>query len=191
MKVGAPVADFIGAYLVVNSVFMGLYVRQTQGIGTSSTCSHWTGRSRAWRTFLTGHQQNEGVPEGPQGSGHPQLVHISGVRNQRDSHVVVGCLTRVWLALCDVLDAPRDLAGRARASRPTQTGSRIETTLIPIFDEHLPREPNRHPNGRAASTRKGVPVLRGSARCEGVVDNEQASSQRHDRHNRASGPSAP
>ena len=137
VKVGAPVADYIGAYLVISSVMMALFVRITQGIGQKVDVQMIDGQVSCLANFMAGHAVT-GRPEGPQGGGHPQLVPYQ-VFATSDSYVVVGCLTEgFWRALCEALER-NDLTSDSRfALNPDRVAHRDE--LIGILSEIFLRE---------------------------------------------------
>lgn len=112
LKVGAPIGDFVGAYLAFSAISMGLLVREKQGFGQRIDISLLDGQVSMLANFMTGHAIN-GAPQGPQGGAHPQIVPYQ-VFATADGNIVVGCLTQsFWLALCEVLERA-DLAADPR-----------------------------------------------------------------------------
>ncbi|MGE3927372.1 MAG: CaiB/BaiF CoA transferase family protein [Lautropia sp.] len=102
VKVGAPVADFVGAYLAFSAIALALYVRGTQGFGQKVSINLIDGQVSMLANFMAGHAMT-GSPEGPQGGGHPQIVPYQVFRTADDC-IVVGCLTQgFWRALCEVI----------------------------------------------------------------------------------------
>jgi crotonobetainyl-CoA:carnitine CoA-transferase CaiB-like acyl-CoA transferase len=102
VKVGAPVADFVGSYLAFSSIMLALHVRHTQGIGQKVNVNLVDGQVSMLANFMAGHAIT-GKPEGPQGGGHPQIVPYQ-VFETADERIVVGCLTQgFWQALCEVI----------------------------------------------------------------------------------------
>jgi crotonobetainyl-CoA:carnitine CoA-transferase CaiB-like acyl-CoA transferase len=105
VKVGAPVADFVGAYLALSGILLALHVRHTQGIGQKVNINMIDGQVSMLANFMAGHAVT-GKPEGPQGGGHPQIVPYQ-VFATADDPIVVGCLTQgFWRSLCTVIGQP-------------------------------------------------------------------------------------
>ena len=106
VKVGAPVADFVGAYLALSGILLALHVRHTQGIGQKVNINMIDGQVSMLANFMAGHAVT-GQPEGPQGGGHPQIVPYQ-VFATADDPIVVGCLTQgFWRSLCQVIRMPQ------------------------------------------------------------------------------------
>jgi crotonobetainyl-CoA:carnitine CoA-transferase CaiB-like acyl-CoA transferase len=102
VKVGAPVADFVGAYLALSGILLALHVRNTQGVGQKVNINMIDGQVSMLANFMAGHAVT-GEPEGPQGGGHPQIVPYQ-VFATSDDPIVVGCLTQgFWRSLCAVI----------------------------------------------------------------------------------------
>jgi len=139
VKVGAPVADFVGAYMAFGAVLLGLYVRQTQGIGQRVDVNLLDGQVSMLANFLTGFAMT-GEPMGPQGGSHPQIVPYQ-VFQTRDSYIVVGCLTEgFWRGLCDVIGRP-DLTDDPRF---LTNADRVQhrADLVPILSEIFGARPS-------------------------------------------------
>ena len=167
VKVGAPIADFVGAYLAFSAVTLGLYVRQTQGIGQRIDINLVDGQVSMLANFMAGHART-GAPEGPQGSGHPQIVPYQ-VFGTADRPIVVGCLTEgFWRSFCAVLGQDA-LAADARF-RTNADRVRNRDALIPLLQDVLRRQ------GYAAWTQalqaRGVPCA-GISTLQDVSENPQ------------------
>ena len=121
VKIGAPIADFVGSYLAFSAVSLGLYVREKHGMGQPIEINLLDGQVSMLANFMPGHAIT-GVPEGPQGGGHPQIVPYQ-VFETSDGNIVVGCLTQeFWLGFIKVLglselqDDPRFASNAARVA---------------------------------------------------------------------------
>ena len=167
VKVGAPIADFVGAYMAFSAVALGLYVRQVQGIGQRIDINLVDGQVSLLANFIAGHAVT-GQPEGPQGGGHPQIVPYQ-IFATSDHPIVVGCLTEgFWRAFCDVLGRT-DLASDERFRTNSQrVGHRAE--LIPLIERAL--RAGSQATWLDALSAHGVPCAAVST-VEQVIGNEQ------------------
>jgi len=106
VKVGAPIADFVGAYMAFAAISLALYVRETQGIGQHVEINLLDGQVSLLANFMAGYAVTR-QPEGPQGSGHPQIVPYQ-VFETADRPIVIGCLTeKFWRGFCDAIGQPK------------------------------------------------------------------------------------
>jgi succinate--hydroxymethylglutarate CoA-transferase len=152
VKMGAPVADFVGAYMAFSAVALGLYVRETQGIGQRIDINLVDGQVSLLANFIAGHART-GEPEGPQGGGHPQIVPYQ-VFATADQPIVVGCLTEgFWRAFCDVLGRPDLVVDPRFLTNVDRVAHR--TTLIPLIEALLRQQ--GHAAWIAALSARGVP----------------------------------
>ena len=132
VKVGAPIADFIGSYLALYGITLALLARERQGLGQLVEISLLDGQIASLANYLTGFHQN-GKPDGPSGGQHPQLVPYQ-VFGSSDGYLIVACLTEgFWTKLCPAIGRP-DLANDPRfATNKVRTLNRA--LLIPILAE--------------------------------------------------------
>jgi crotonobetainyl-CoA:carnitine CoA-transferase CaiB-like acyl-CoA transferase len=101
-RTGPPVADFTASFLMVSAVLLGLYTREATGEGLHVDTSLLAGQVALLANFMTGYAAT-GYPDGPYGSGHPQLVPYQAFA-AADGFVVIGCLTEEhWRRLCHAL----------------------------------------------------------------------------------------
>jgi crotonobetainyl-CoA:carnitine CoA-transferase CaiB-like acyl-CoA transferase len=167
VKVGVPVADFVGSYLALSAILLALHVRHTQGIGQKVNINMVDGQVSMLANFMAGHAVT-GEPEGPQGGGHPQIVPYQ-VFGTADESIVVGCLTqRFWRSLCEVIgrdDLPADPRFATNVDRV-----RNRDALVPVIERIFACRGSRE--WIAALEARGVPCAV-VARLEDVVASEQ------------------
>ncbi len=167
VKIGAPVADFVGAYMAFCAVSLGLYVRESQGIGQRVDINLLDGQVSLLANFIAGHALT-GEPEGPQGGGHPQIVPYQ-VFATADQPIVVGCLTEeFWRAFCTVIGLGHLTEDVRFLTNIDRVQHRAE--LIAIIEEALRRQGQAA--WIAALTASGVPGAVVST-LEQVASNEQ------------------
>jgi CoA:oxalate CoA-transferase len=129
-RVGAPVADYTGAFLACNAVLLGLFVRQRTGIGQKIEVPLINGQVAMLANYVPGFFVT-GEPSGPVGNSHPQIVPYQTFRT-RDNDLVVACLTeQFWRNLCDVLGMPELKTDPRFRRNPDRVQHRAE--LIPIL----------------------------------------------------------
>lgn len=135
VKIGAPIADFIGSYLAAYGIALALIARNRDGVGQLVEVSLLDGQISTLANYITGFHVN-GKPSGPSGGGHPQIVPYQ-VFGAKDGYLIVACLTEgFWRNLCpaigraDLLDDPRF------ATNPDRTKHRaiLEPLLAEIFE---------------------------------------------------------
>jgi crotonobetainyl-CoA:carnitine CoA-transferase CaiB-like acyl-CoA transferase len=167
VKVGAPVADFVGAYMAFSAIALGLYVRQVQGIGQRIDINLIDGQVSLLANYVAGHAVT-GEPEGPQGGGHPQIVPYQ-VFATSDHPIVVGCLTEgFWRAFCGVLGRTDLVSDERFLTNSQRVHHRAE--LIPLIERLLGTR--NQAAWLATLTAHGVPCAAVSTVAQ-VVSNEQ------------------
>lgn len=134
VKIGAPIADFMGSYLAAYGISLALLAKERFGIGQLVTISLLDGQIAALANYVTGFHVT-GKPAGPSGGGHPQIVPYQ-VFAAKDGYLIVACLTETfWLNLCRALgreDLARDLRFVTNGDR---TAHRDE--LVPLLADIL------------------------------------------------------
>jgi crotonobetainyl-CoA:carnitine CoA-transferase CaiB-like acyl-CoA transferase len=130
VKIGAPIADFMGSYLAAYGIALALLAKERYGVGQLVTVSLLDGQIAALANYITGFHAT-GKPAGPSGGGHPQIVPYQ-VFAAQDGYLIVACLTEgFWRNLCRVLDR-EDLASDPRfVTNKVRTVHRDE--LVPIL----------------------------------------------------------
>ena len=130
VKVGAPIADFIGSYLALYGITLALLAREKQGFGQLVEISLLDGQIASLANYITGFHAS-GQPDGPSGGQHPQIVPYQ-VFGASDGYLIVACLTEgFWSNLCpaigrpDLVDDPRFATNKVR--------TRNRDVLIPIL----------------------------------------------------------
>ncbi|HYF17857.1 MAG TPA: CoA transferase [Ramlibacter sp.] len=130
VKIGAPMADYLGSYMAFSAIALALFVRQKFGFGQAIEVNLLDGQVSMLANFMAGHART-GKPEGPQGSGHPQIVPYQ-LFDTVDGSIVIGCLTNhFWLGLCDALELPELKAD----PRFLTNGARVahRDVLVPVI----------------------------------------------------------
>lgn len=124
-RTGPPVADFTSSFCLVGAVLLGLYQRERTGHGIRIDTSLLGGQVALLANFLSGFAVT-GRPDGPYGSGHPQLVPYQAFR-AADGYIVIGCLTEEhWRKLCQALDRADLLVDPRFARNPDRVRHRDE-----------------------------------------------------------------
>lgn len=133
-RVGAPVADYVGALQTMVSVLLALNERTRSGRGQYLSVSLLEGQVAMLSNYMAGFFVT-GQPNGPVGNLHPQLVPYQPYATQ-DGEVIVACLTEeFWRRMC-VAVGLEDLLDDQRFSMiPDRVAHREElnSILIPTF----------------------------------------------------------
>lgn len=169
VKVGAPIADFVGAYMAFAAISLALHVRDTQGIGQRVEINLLDGQVSLLANFMAGYAVT-GQPEGPQGSGHPQIVPYQ-VFETADQPIVIGCLTEgFWRSFCDAIGRS-ELADDARF-RTNIDRVRNRNILIPLLADVLRGQGYAEWTGALRS--RGVPCA-GVSTLGALMESEQVA----------------
>lgn len=132
VKVGPPIADFMGSYLAAYGISLALFVRERKGIGQLVTVSLLDGQVAALANYITGFHVT-GKPDQPPGGGHPQIVPYQ-VFSAKDGYLIVACLTEgFWRNMCAALGVEWLLTDPRFETNKVRTQHRTE--LIPILSE--------------------------------------------------------
>jgi crotonobetainyl-CoA:carnitine CoA-transferase CaiB-like acyl-CoA transferase len=101
-RVGAPVADYVGAHQAFSSVNLALFERERSGRGQRVEVSLLSGQVAMLSNYMPGFFVT-GHPDGPVGNYHPQLVPYQPYETS-DHAVIVACLTEeFWRKMCVAL----------------------------------------------------------------------------------------
>jgi len=132
VKVGPPIADFMGSYLAAYGISLALLARERHGIGQLVSISLLDGQIASLANYVTGFHVT-GKPDGPQGGGHPQLVPYQ-VFAVRDGYMIVACLTEAfWRGMCKAIGMEHLAADLRFATNAQRTRHRAE--LVPLLSE--------------------------------------------------------
>jgi crotonobetainyl-CoA:carnitine CoA-transferase CaiB-like acyl-CoA transferase len=132
VKVGPPIADFMGSYLAAYGISLALFARERHGIGQLVTISLLDGQIAALANYITGFHVT-GKPDQPPGGGHPQIVPYQ-VFSAKDGYLIVACLTEgFWRNMCAALGMEHLLTDPRFETNKVRTQHRAE--LIPILSE--------------------------------------------------------
>lgn len=132
VKVGPPIADFMGSYLAAYGISLALFARERQGVGQLVTISLLDGQIAALANYITGFHVT-GKPDQPPGGGHPQIVPYQ-VFSAKDGYLIVACLTEgFWRNMCAALGVEHLMHDPRFETNKVRTQHRAE--LIPILSE--------------------------------------------------------
>jgi len=132
VKVGPPIADFMGSYLAAYGISLALFARERHGIGQLVTVSLLDGQIASLANYITGFHVT-GKPDAPPGGGHPQIVPYQ-VFSAKDGYLIVACLTEgFWRNMCSALGMEQLLTDPRFETNKVRTQHRTE--LIPILSE--------------------------------------------------------
>ena len=134
MRVGAPVADYVGALQAVVGVTAALVERTKSGLGQKVDIRLLDGQIGMLSNYLPGFGVT-GEPSGPVGAYHPQLAPYQPF-DTKDGTLIVACLTEeFWRSLCTALDLPElidDPRFRTNSDR-VHNRSELERILAPVI----------------------------------------------------------
>jgi crotonobetainyl-CoA:carnitine CoA-transferase CaiB-like acyl-CoA transferase len=103
IRVGAPVADYVGALQTTVAISVALAERARSGKGQRVDVSLMEGQIAMLSNYIAGYYVT-GEPSGPVGNFHPQLVPYQPYET-KDGSVIVACLTeQFWQKMCGALD---------------------------------------------------------------------------------------
>ena len=130
VKVGPPIADFMGSYLAAYAISLALFVRERHGIGQLLTISLLDGQIASLANYITGFHVT-GKPDAPPGGGHPQIVPYQ-VFSAQDGYLIVACLTEgFWRNMCMAMGLEHLLTDPRFETNMVRTRNRGE--LIPML----------------------------------------------------------
>jgi len=132
VKVGPPIADFMGSFLAAYGVSLALFARERHGIGQLVTISLLDGQIASLANYIAGFHET-GKPDEPPGGGHPQIVPYQ-VFSAKDGYLIVACLTEVfWRNMCTALGVEQLLTDPRFETNKVRTQHRA--ALIPLLSE--------------------------------------------------------
>ncbi len=137
VKIGSPIADFMGSYLAAYGISLALLAKERFGIGQLVTISLLDGQIAALANYITGFHVT-GKPAGPSGGGHPQIVPYQ-VFTAADGYLIVACLTEgFWRNLCKALQRDEWLTDARFVTNSQRTAHR--ELLVPLVAELIERK---------------------------------------------------
>ena len=135
-RVGAPIADFVGAYQAVVGVSLALLARAQTGQGQKVDVALIDGQMSLLANYVPGFFVN-GIPSGPVGVGHPQLAPYQ-LFTTADGHLIIACLTEeFWRRLCRVLQLEQLVDDPRFRRNADRVQNRSE--LIPLIEAVVSR----------------------------------------------------
>jgi crotonobetainyl-CoA:carnitine CoA-transferase CaiB-like acyl-CoA transferase len=136
VKVGVPIADFVGSFFLGFGVCAALRQRDQTGRGDKITINLLDGQIAAFANYITAYDKT-GVPFRPQGGGHPQLVPYQPFLGSDGKHFILACLNdRFWKVLLPLLaefedfDDPRFASNSGRVEHRDELCGRLQA----VFD---------------------------------------------------------
>lgn len=134
LRVGSPIADFVGAYQALVGILLALFHRERTGEGQRVDVALLDGQISLLANYIPGFFVT-GKPDGPVGVGHPQLVPYQTFETA-DGSIVIACLNeQFWQKLCLALEMPELLTD----PRFARNADRVEhrEALVPLLEERL------------------------------------------------------
>ncbi|MFB9073442.1 CaiB/BaiF CoA transferase family protein [Citricoccus parietis] len=132
VKVGVPIADFVGSFFLGFGVTAALRQRDQTGRGDKLTINLLDGQIAAFANYVTAYDKTK-VPFRPQGGGHPQLVPYQPFLGSDGRYFILACLNdRFWNALLPFLqefgdfEDPRFESNSGRVEHRVELCSRLE-----------------------------------------------------------------
>ena len=142
VRVGAPVADYVGSLQTMIAVTLALQERTRSGRGQQVKVSLLEGQVAMLSNYVAGFFVT-GQPDGPVGNYHPQLVPYQPYDTKNGS-VVVACLTEeFWRKMCLALDLghlrdnPIFTTNADRVAHRQELNSELEPVIARMTSEDL------------------------------------------------------
>lgn len=137
VKVGVPIADFVGSFFVGFGVCAALRLRDRTGRGDKISVNLLDGQVASFANYITAWDK-ERVPFRPQGGGHPQLVPYQPFLGSDDKYFILACLNdKFWRKLLPMLSEYGDFDDEKYATNTSRIAHREELCgrLQRIFGE--------------------------------------------------------
>jgi crotonobetainyl-CoA:carnitine CoA-transferase CaiB-like acyl-CoA transferase len=141
-RVGAPIADYVGALQAFGAVSAALYARANSGKGQRVDVALLDGQIAALANYVPSFFVT-GRPDGPVGVSHPQLVPYQQFAT-RDGEVIIACLTeQFWKNLCTAIGMEhlvsdkRFIRNAARVEHRAELVSILQDALASMSTEEL------------------------------------------------------
>lgn len=104
VKVGVPIADFVGSFFLAFGICAALQLRARTGVGDKISVNLLDGQVATFANYITAWDKTR-VPFRPQGGGHPQLVPYQPFLGSDDKYFILAVLNdKFWGKLLPVLD---------------------------------------------------------------------------------------
>ncbi|MEV6929189.1 CoA transferase [Dactylosporangium sp. NPDC051485] len=132
VKVAPAIADFLGSFLAMNGVLLGLRARDRDGVGQQVSINLLDGQVSLLANLATSYYKT-GIPFMPQGGAQSNIVPYQ-VFGTSDGWIVVACLTqKFWPLLCRALGTPE----LADDPRYVTNALRVQhrATLVPYLEQ--------------------------------------------------------
>jgi crotonobetainyl-CoA:carnitine CoA-transferase CaiB-like acyl-CoA transferase len=108
VKVGVPIADFVGSFFLGFGICAALNLRERTGLGDQLTVNLLDGQIAAFANYITAYDRTK-VPFRPQGGGHPQLVPYQPFVGSDGQYFILAVLNdKFWRKLGPMLAQSED-----------------------------------------------------------------------------------
>jgi crotonobetainyl-CoA:carnitine CoA-transferase CaiB-like acyl-CoA transferase len=108
VKVGVPIADFVGSFFLGFGVCAALNLRERTGFGDKLSINLLDGQIAAFANYITAYDRTK-VPFRPQGGGHPQLVPYQPFLGSDGRYFILAVLNdKFWRKLGPLLAQSED-----------------------------------------------------------------------------------
>jgi crotonobetainyl-CoA:carnitine CoA-transferase CaiB-like acyl-CoA transferase len=134
MRSGAPTGDFVGAFLTVIGVTLGLLARAQTGLGQRVDVPLINGQVAMLANYIAGFVKS-GEPSRAVGVAHPQLAPYQLFKTA-DRYLIIACLTEeFWRRLCRALKREELIDDARFKTNPDRVANRA--ILIPIIEAEV------------------------------------------------------
>ncbi|HVV09281.1 CoA transferase [Amycolatopsis sp.] len=137
VKVGVPIADFVGSYFLGFGVCAALRLRDRTGRGDKISINLLDGQVASFANYITAWDKTR-VPFRPQGGGHPQLVPYQPFTGSDGKYFILAVLNdKFWRKLLPMLeefgdfDEERYSTNSGRIEHRDELCARLQT----VFDK--------------------------------------------------------
>lgn len=110
VKVGVPIADFVGSFFLGFGICAALNLRERTGAGDKLSINLLDGQIAAFANYITAYDRTK-VPFRAQGGGHPQLVPYQPFLGSDGRYFILAVLNdKFWKKLGPMLQQSEDAA---------------------------------------------------------------------------------
>ncbi|WP_369046546.1 CaiB/BaiF CoA transferase family protein [Sinomonas sp. P10A9] len=126
VKVGVPIADFVGSFFLGFGVCAALRLRDQTGVGDKIMINLLDGQIAAFANYITAYDKTR-VKFRPLGGGHPQLVPYQPFLGSDDRYFILACLNdHFWEKLVPYLNQFDDFSDPRYATNTDRIAHRDE-----------------------------------------------------------------
>nr|WP_281378372.1 CaiB/BaiF CoA-transferase family protein [Gordonia humi] len=126
VKVGVPIADFVGSFFLGFGVCAALRLRDRTGVGDKIAINLLDGQVAAFANYITAYDKT-GTKFRPLGGGHPQLVPYQPFLGSDGRYFILACLNdHFWSKLVPYLSQFEDFSDPRYATNTDRIENRDE-----------------------------------------------------------------